>query len=339
MICKTNVLLILFLKGNSIETYFDLVLLTQLSFSDEIKYDMNRNAVFRKRIDELDSVDLSRIKEIDEKEIFSSIKQLVERLKWNLNETKKTTGEHQEEANEKHVMISYNSASRAVCLKIKQSLEAAGYKVWIDVDNIHGSSLEAMAQAVEKSCCVLMCVTEKYRQSINCQAEAQYAFKVKKHIIPLIMQDGYENVKGWLGIIMGDKIFINFSKYEFEKCMSKLKRELEFKIHKVAMPSMSEKTASSLKTDINAQNSPLKNSNLAENWTESEVRSWFIKNDISLLIFDYFKPCNGKILLQLYEMNVKSPDFYNKNLKEIKGIKFNSIVLFSACLADLFRKN
>ncbi len=53
------------------------------------------------------------------------------------------------------------------------------------------------ANAVENSYCVLMCVTEKYRSSINCQAEAQYAFRIKKPIIPLIMQQGYENVKGW----------------------------------------------------------------------------------------------------------------------------------------------
>ena len=44
--------------------------------------------------------------------------------------------------------------------------------------------------------CVLICVTEKYRQSLNCQAEAQYAFKLNKHIIPLIMEKGYENCKG-----------------------------------------------------------------------------------------------------------------------------------------------
>jgi hypothetical protein len=35
----------------------------------------------------------------------------------------------------------------------------------------------------------------RYRQSLNCQAEAQYSFKLNKKIIPLIMQDSYENVK------------------------------------------------------------------------------------------------------------------------------------------------
>ena len=118
-----------------------------------------------------------------------------------------------------HVMISYNTASRELCLKVKEKLEAAGHKVWIDVNDIHGSSLNAMAEAFEKSYVVLICITEKYRQSVNCQAEAQYAFKLNKPIIPLIMQKGYENVSGWLGMIMGDKVdLFNSFCYSFNIC-------------------------------------------------------------------------------------------------------------------------
>ncbi len=73
--------------------------------------------------------------------------------------------------NLKHIMISYNSASRELCLKIKSKLEQLDYKVWIDVADIHGSSLESMAEAVEQSYVILMCVTENYRQSINCQVK------------------------------------------------------------------------------------------------------------------------------------------------------------------------
>jgi hypothetical protein len=34
-----------------------------------------------------------------------------------------------------------------------------------------------MATAVENAYVVLMCVSENYRQSVNCQAEAQVCFK------------------------------------------------------------------------------------------------------------------------------------------------------------------
>ena len=35
---------------------------------------------------------------------------------------------------QEHVMISYNTASRDLCLKIKAGLESIGYKIWIDVN-------------------------------------------------------------------------------------------------------------------------------------------------------------------------------------------------------------
>jgi hypothetical protein len=88
---------------------------------------------------------------------------------------------------------------KAICMQIKSDIEALGHKVWIDVNDIHGSSLNSMADGIEHSYAVIICITEKYRQSINCQAEAQFAFKINKPIVPLILQSGYENVKGWLG--------------------------------------------------------------------------------------------------------------------------------------------
>ena len=112
-------------------------------------------------------------------------------------------------------------------MKIKEKLERAKYKVWIDVNEIHGSCLDSMAKAVENAEIVLMCVTEKYRQSNNCQSEARYAFKLEKKIIPLIMQKGYHNVDGWLGFIICDKIFIDFTKYELHDCFKRLLNQIQ----------------------------------------------------------------------------------------------------------------
>lgn len=64
------------------------------------------------------------------------------------------------------------------------------------------------------------------KQSPNCRAEAEYAFNLRKPIVPLIMQKNYVP-DGWLGLILGAKIFINFSKYEFDECMRKLRNEIK----------------------------------------------------------------------------------------------------------------
>ena len=50
----------------------------------------------------------------------------------------------------------------------------------ISIKKIHGSSLDSMAKAVENSKCILMCVTEKYRQSLNCQVIKHKYFTIYK---------------------------------------------------------------------------------------------------------------------------------------------------------------
>ena len=53
-------------------------------------------------------------------------------------------------------------------------------------------------------------------------SEAEYAFQQRKKIIPLIMQKGYKP-DGWLGMILGAKLFYDFSgKYSFESRISQL---------------------------------------------------------------------------------------------------------------------
>lgn len=96
----------------------------------------------------------------------------------------------------KQIMISYNGESRQICMAIKAELEKLGYIIWIDVENIAGSSLESMAEAIEKSFCILMGMTEKYKLSPNCRLEAEYAVQLNKPIIPLILQQGYKP-NGW----------------------------------------------------------------------------------------------------------------------------------------------
>ena len=70
----------------------------------------------------------------------------------------------------KHVMISYNWGQQPVMMKIRDELKSAGYSVWMDVDKIGGSTLEAMALAVENSAVILVAVSRKYKESANCRS-------------------------------------------------------------------------------------------------------------------------------------------------------------------------
>ena len=108
-----------------------------------------------------------------------------------------------------HVMISYQWDSQKVLVELKNRLRASGYRVWMDLEQIGGSTLDAMAKAVENSSVVLVCVSERYEESPNCRAEAKYAFQLRKEIIPLMMQRNYMP-DGWLGIIVGEKFRHDF---------------------------------------------------------------------------------------------------------------------------------
>ena len=114
---------------------------------------------FNSALAELFMKNQDEIKDETEKEIFESTKKLIGQINWILNKKRENNLVNENP----HIMISYNTANREICLKIKEKLEETGFKVWIDVNDLHGSSFDAMAKAVENSMLVLLCITEKYR--------------------------------------------------------------------------------------------------------------------------------------------------------------------------------
>ncbi|XP_072051272.1 uncharacterized protein [Amphiura filiformis] len=90
------------------------------------------------------------------------------------------------------IMISYQWDSQERVMQIRDKLTAAGYEVWMDVTNMKGDILHAMAQGVENSVAILMCMSEKYKESRSCRSEATYAYKLGKTIVPLLLEPGYQ---------------------------------------------------------------------------------------------------------------------------------------------------
>lgn len=43
----------------------------------------------------------------------------------------------------KHIMISYNWGNQLAVVKLAKALQAIGYSVWLDVEQMRGSTLEA----------------------------------------------------------------------------------------------------------------------------------------------------------------------------------------------------
>jgi hypothetical protein len=124
------------------------------------------------------------------------------------------------------LMLSYCWAQQPVMKRVFRSLTAMGYEVWMDIQEMRGSTLSAMAKAVENTDVILMGVSSEYKRSVACRSEAEYAYVQKKPIVPLMLQQDYKP-DGWLGILMGARLWIDFSDADkisesFEKLLSEL---------------------------------------------------------------------------------------------------------------------
>ena len=93
-------------------------------------------------------------------------------------------------------MVSYCWAQQEVVKRVHAALVKRGYRVWIDIEQMRGSTVDAMAAAVENACVVLMGVSREYKESTNCRLEAQYAMQREVAMVPLMLAEGYRS-DGW----------------------------------------------------------------------------------------------------------------------------------------------
>eukprot|EP01047_Picozoa_sp_COSAG01_P003920 COSAG01_NODE_123_length_25210_cov_348.799434_5_plen_1182_part_00 len=134
------------------------------------------------------------------------------------------------QANE-HIMLSYNWDHQVVIKRVHASLVRRGYTTWIDVEKMQGSTVEAMAAAVEGAVAMCCGVSRAYKESANCRLEAQYAYQREKDMVPLLVEEGYR-ADGWLGMLLGARLYYVFfgstltSEAAFEGKMDELCREL-----------------------------------------------------------------------------------------------------------------
>ncbi|CAF3729345.1 unnamed protein product [Rotaria sordida] len=123
------------------------------------------------------------------------------------------------------IMISYSHKDKELCLQIHEQLIKDGFRVWLDKDCLRGSTMAGIANAIENSEYVMICMSNMYKQSVYCQSEAHYAFERSCRLIPIIVELNYKP-DGWLGIIVSGKIYVDFVKVEFGIAYEKLKNEI-----------------------------------------------------------------------------------------------------------------
>eukprot|EP00053_Salpingoeca_punica_P015667 m.144815 g.144815 ORF g.144815 m.144815 type:complete len:511 (+) comp16774_c4_seq1:228-1760(+) len=115
------------------------------------------------------------------------------------------------EAEDGHVMISYNWRHQQLALKVRDRLQEYGYTVWVDVDKMEGNCMMRMAEAVEGAAVVLMFYSAAYSKSRNCMLEAQYVSQLEVDYIPVFTEPECQSIKGILGLMRGTKMYVDLS--------------------------------------------------------------------------------------------------------------------------------
>ncbi|CAF4153840.1 unnamed protein product, partial [Rotaria sordida] len=186
------------------------------SFNQDIQQQLRSNLSFISKLSQLS-------KECDNEQMSKMIYGIL----WNLetNHENRPTSKIKDEK-KFDIMISYSHKEKDLCKQIYEELSKAGYRIWIDFDQMHGNVMDAMAQGIEQSHIIIVCMSEHYRKSNYCRAEAHYAFQQQRKIVPLILQKQYKP-DGWLSFLIGHLLYVDFNQYEFSQAMKKLSKELK----------------------------------------------------------------------------------------------------------------
>ncbi|XP_077993817.1 uncharacterized protein LOC144447616 [Glandiceps talaboti] len=279
-----------------------------LGFDDDNKGKIKQEPGAVERLAQLQSHDSQRIQ------------QAVNGALWVIQGDNYVHGSHEggEDASEEcrdHVMISYQWDVQKLMLKLKQQLEKNGYRVWMDLDQMGGSTLQAMADAVENAAVVLVCVSQKYKDSPNCRVEGEYAFQQRKKVVPLMVEENYRPT-GWLGAILGTKFYIDFAKktQPFGVCVQQLIKQLADDGKAIKVKQAVAKAVG----DVGAVPDRPATAQPCSDWTNQKVVEWLRSHNIQCKAL---KQLLGEDLVFLQNMRAEAPEFFYYYMVRNLGIK------------------
>ncbi|CAF1588561.1 unnamed protein product, partial [Adineta ricciae] len=287
------------------------------SFNEDIQEQLRSNCLFMSKLSHL-------AKETDDEQM----RKIVHGILWNLgtNHNNRLLPNNNEDKTF-DIMISYSHKEKALCHQLYQELTRTNYRVWIDFDQMHGNVMDAMAQAIEQSRIVILCISEQYRKSNYCRAEAHYAFQCQRKIIPILVQKHYKP-DGWLLFLIGQLLYVDFTKHEFDQAMNMLLKEL----------SLNATNESNRPSTVSSKESTCisKDSEDIFAWSATRVQQWLIEHKLAQMS-RLFCDCDGRSLVFLRDC-VKYGDFQsiftslqedcNRRLKENM-----SLIELSCCLS------
>lgn len=140
---------------------------------------------------------------------------------------------------------------------------------------------------------------------------------------------------------MSDRIFINFTKYEYDECIRRLKSEIDTYMGSINMQhadsdyQLTPVTGSAPPSSQVTMTTTNHSRQEVLGWSEDRVKQWFTENNIDHRLVKEFYPCTGEVLKQLYDMRNDAPEFYFQSLKTNKT-ELKHVLEFTNLLKKLF---
>ena len=130
-------------------------------------------------------------------------------------------------------MVSYHwGTGMRYARELKECLEAFGYAVWIDYDALDADQsnvLAEMKQAITKCQVVILCISDGYENASSCRDEYLHAHKLKKSIMPVLVDRNKSSENSLLADIIAGKRYYRLYE-DVDKTVSKMLRLLREEI-------------------------------------------------------------------------------------------------------------
>ncbi|CAF1364991.1 unnamed protein product [Didymodactylos carnosus] len=269
-------------------------ILWALSFNTDIQQQLRSNKSF-----------MVKLAHLEEDSGNQQMRKITNGILWNLESN------HKERATSEtndvmmfDIMISYSHKDKVLCKQLYEELARAGYRVWIDFDQMHGNVMDAMAQAIERSRAIIICISEEYRRSNYCRAEAHYAFQRQLRIVPVLLQKSYKP-DGWLLFLIGQLLYVDFTKNEFPRAMEILVKELKALVipETYVARVQPKKDTDTVRPVAPVSPTPSPSLILPDNileWTQIHVQDWLIGHNL-VQMSRLLANCDGSSLIYLNE--------------------------------------
>ena len=106
------------------------------------------------------------------------------------------------------VFISYEEDIKEAAGKCHDKLQASGYKVWRDTNLANKNAIRQLADSILNAQIFLCLMTRKYCDSDESNREIDYAFKCRKNIVYLMIDNIIFEETGPIGFMMGNAVVI-----------------------------------------------------------------------------------------------------------------------------------